>query len=107
MFFAGDNNTVIYSEDSFFEYMESCGVDKNDLKSFIDETFVQPSLKAFSYYDGYIGDDYYSFCDGINSELNEIDNIIDRLNSKARKNNTKAEIAKELSLILENLRDML
>lgn len=54
--------------------------------------------------DGRIGDSWYRYLDGIRSEVNDLQNdIYESLLSPSRKNNTKADIARRLKNIIDNL----
>lgn len=105
-------------EYTFEPVLEALGLTKEDVLYYLydfitemtKEEICSPGstiLEEISYsVDGRIGDSWYRYLDGIRSEVNDLQNDIhESLLSPSRKNNTKADIARRLQTIINNLYD--
>lgn len=105
-------------ESTFEPVLEALGLTKEDvfyyLYDFMTDMMQEEICKPGSTMleeigdsvDGRIGDSWYRYLDGIRSEVNDLQNdIYESLLSPSRKNNTKADIARRLKVIIDNLYD--
>jgi hypothetical protein len=54
--------------------------------------------------DGMVGDDFYSFCDGVSNDIDELDDVAAALLDRSKKGNTRADLSNRLKTIIGNLR---
>lgn len=103
-------------EHTFEPVLEALGLTKEDVFGYMYD-FLTNELKEEVFrpgstmldeisdsIDGKLGDSWYRYLDGIRSEVNDLQNdIYESLLSPSRKNNTKADIARRLKNIIDNL----
>lgn len=108
---------VVHDADSLREYLRSLDLDPETIKSiFFEEIEDEVEDRILDDYqhgridprcDGLLGDAFYKYQDGIRNEIEELENdIYESLLSSSRKNNTKADIARRLKNIIDNLNDL-
>lgn len=78
----------------FYEMLSDIGINEADANSYLSREYREELCNV----DGVTGDDYYIF-------VEQIDNAIQiaALRSNSRKGNTKADIARRLEIIMDNL----
>lgn len=105
-------------EHTFEPVLEALGLTKEDVFGYMYKFMTDMALEEMckpgstmleeigGFVDGRIGDSWYRYLDGIRSEVNDLQNdIYESLLSPSRKNNTKADIARRLKNIIDNLYD--
>lgn len=101
---------------TFNEYLSHLGIDKDVVRDmFYDEIAEEVEdqlLDDISHgrrelpVDGMIGDRFFNYQYAIKSEVDDIENdIYESLLSNSRKGNTKADIARRLKIIIDNLHE--
>ena len=104
-----------HDADTFKEYLRLLDIDPETVESMfyeeIEEEIEDRILDDYKHgrrdprCDGFLGDAFYRYQDGLMSEINDLENdIYESLLSSKRKNNTKADIARRLKNIIDNLR---
>lgn len=110
------NEFWVDDEHTFEPVLEALGLTKEDVFGYMYD-FLTNELKEEVFrpgstmldeisgsIDGKLGDSWYRYLDGIRSEINDLQNdIYESLLSPSRKNNTKADIARRLKNIIDNL----
>lgn len=108
----------VHDADTFKEYLRLFGIDTEMVKSmFYDEIEEEIEDSIIDDYqhgrrdtncDGLLGDAFYKYQDALRSEVEDLQNdIYESLLSSSRKNNTKADIARRLKNIIDNLYDLI
>lgn len=105
-------------EHTFEPVLEALGLTKEDVFGYMYDFLTNELTEEMSRpgstmldeisdsIDGKLGDSWYRYLDGIRSEVNDLQNdIYESLLSPSRKNNTKADIARRLKNIIDNLYD--
>ena len=83
----------------FYEMLSDIGIDEADANSYLSREYRE----ELEHVDGVTGDDYYIFVEQIDNAIQEVRDEIAALRSNSRKGNTKAEIARRLEIIMDNL----
>ena len=83
----------------FYEMLSDIGIDEADANSYLSREYREELENV----DGVTGDDYYIFVEQIDNAIQEVRDEIAALRSNSRKGNTKAEIARRLEIIMDNL----
>lgn len=83
----------------FYEMLSDIGIDEADANSYLSREYREELENV----DGVTGDDYYIFVEQIDNAIQEVRDEIAALRSNSRKGNTKAEIARRLDIIMDNL----
>lgn len=108
----------IEDESTFGDFLEAVGLTKDDVVAYMYDRMMdefiaeaarwgQCSSMYGDGFDGLIGDSYFKYRDAIKSEIDDLNNdIYASLLSPSRKGNTKADIAKRLKNIIDNLYDI-
>ena len=114
---ASDVN-FIYDLQDFVEFLEQHDISKEDLVGFIveglnkevpwlaDGIFGHDGFCVRGRADGIWGDDWYEYLREVRELADEVDVEVKNLHSNSRKNNTKADIARRLSNVVANLRNL-
>lgn len=85
------------------DFLFSLGIDRYDVNRIVNTVFVETFNSRTTAIEGLIGDDLYAMQEAALYEISEIQNEIGNLTSNARKNNTKADIARRLQINVDNL----
>lgn len=104
-----------HDADTFKEYLRLLDIDPEMVKSMfyeeIEEEIEDSILDDYEHgrrdprCDGLLGDAFYKYQDSLKSEIDDLENdIYESLLSSSHKNNTKADIARRLKNIIDNLR---
>lgn len=105
-----------HDQETVKDYLESLGINitKDILKEMFYEEIYDDVLEDISTgvtelnVDALVGDKLFNYQWAIKSEVDDISNdIYESLLSNARKNNTKADIARRLKTYLDNLYDII
>lgn len=83
----------------FYEMLSDIGIDEADANSYLSREYREELENV----DGVTGDDYYIFVEQIDNAVQEVRDEIAALRSNSRKGNTKADIARRLEIIMDNL----
>lgn len=83
----------------FYEMLSDIGINEDDANSYLSREYREELENV----DGVTGDDYYIFVEQIDNAIQEVRDEIAALRSNSRKGNTKAEIARRLEIIMDNL----
>lgn len=83
----------------FYEMLSDIGINEADANSYLSREYREELENV----DGVTGDDYYIFVEQIDNAYQEVRDEIAALRSNSRKGNTKAEIARRLEIIMDNL----
>lgn len=83
----------------FYEMLSDIGINEDDANSYLSREYRDELCNV----DGVTGDDYYIFVEQIDNAIQEVRDEIAALRSNSRKGNTKAEIARRLEIIMDNL----
>lgn len=83
----------------FYEMLSDIGINEADANSYLSREYREELENV----DGVTGDDYYIFVEQIDNAIQEVRDEIEALRSNKRKGNTKAEIARRLEIIMDNL----
>lgn len=83
----------------FYEMLSDIGINEADANSYLSREYREELENV----DGVTGDDYYIFVEQIDNAIQEVRDEIAALRSNSRKGNTKAEIARRLDIIMDNL----
>lgn len=83
----------------FYEMLSDIGINEADANSYLSREYREELNNV----DGVTGDDYYIFVEQIDNAIQEVRDEIEALKSNKRKGNTKAEIARRLEIIMDNL----
>lgn len=83
----------------FYEMLSDIGINEADANSYLSREYREELENV----DGVTGDDYYIFVEQIDNAIQEVRDEIAALRSNKRKGNTKAEIARRLEIIMDNL----
>lgn len=83
----------------FYEMLSDIGINEADANSYLSREYREELENV----DGVTGDDYYIFVEQIDNAIQEVRDEIEALRSNKRKGNTKAEIARRLEIIIDNL----
>lgn len=83
----------------FYEMLSDIGINEADANSYLSREYREELENV----DGVTGDDYYIFVEQIDNAIQEVRDEIEALKSNKRKGNTKAEIARRLEIIMDNL----
>lgn len=83
----------------FYEMLSDIGINEADANSYLSREYRE----ELEHVDGVTGDDYYIFVEQIDNAIQEVRDEIAALRSNSRKGNTKAEIARRLEIIMDNL----
>lgn len=83
----------------FYEMLSDIGIDEADANSYLSREYREELENV----DGVTGDDYYILVEQIDNAIQEVRDEIEALRSNSRKGNTKAEIARRLEIIMDNL----
>lgn len=105
---------VAHDADTLREYLQTLDIDFETIKSMlyeeIEEEIEDRILDDYQHgrvdtrCDGLLGDAFFRYQEGIQNEIEELENdIYESLLSSSRKNNTKADIARRLKDIIDNL----
>lgn len=105
----------VHDADTFKEYLQLLDIDLETVKSMfyeeIEEEIEDRILNDYQHgridprCDGLLGDAFNKYQEGILNEIEDLENdIYESLLSSSRKNNTKADIARRLKNIIDNLR---
>ena len=101
----------VHDADTFKEYLQLLDIDLETVKSMFYEEIEDSVLDDYRHgrrdprCDGLLGDAFYMYQDSLKSEIDDLENdIYESLLSSRRKNNTKADIARRLKNIIDNLR---
>ena len=83
----------------FYEMLSDIGFNEADANSYLSREYREELENV----DGVTGDDYYIFVEQIDNAVQEVRDEIAALRSNSRKGNTKADIARRLEIIMDNL----
>lgn len=83
----------------FYEMLSDIGINEADANSYLSREYRE----ELEHVDGVTGDDYYIFVEQIDNAIQEVRDEIAALRSNSRNGNTKAEIARRLEIIMDNL----
>lgn len=83
----------------FYEMLSDIGINEADANSYLSREYREELENV----DGVTGDDYYIFVEQIDNAIQEVRDEIEALRSNSRKGNTKADIARRLEIIMDNL----
>lgn len=108
----------VHDADTFKEYLRLFGIDPEMVKSMlyeeIEEEIGDSILDDYERgrrdpnRDGLLGDAFYKYQDALRNEIEDLRNdIYKSLLSSSRKNNTKADIARRLKNIIDNLDNLI
>lgn len=107
----------VHDADTFREYLRLFGIDPEMFRAMfyeeIEEEIEDSILDDYKHgrrdsrCDGLLGDAFDIYREGIQNEIDDLENdIYESLLSSSRKNNTKVDIARRLKNIIDNLRDL-
>jgi len=101
--FVGDKFYNIDTERDFDACLKENGFDPAEIKNYAISFHVSNRACCV---EGLLGDDWAEVSHAIQQECDDLRNEVDNLESRSRKGNTRADIAKRLSTILENIYDL-
>lgn len=95
----------IHDRQSAEEMLTSIGIDKLDIADIVNCLgYESDDDDDWFEADGMVGDDFYSFCDGLSNDIDELDDIAAALLDRSKKGNTRADLSNRLKAIISNLR---
>lgn len=109
---------TVHDANTFKEYLQLFDIDPDMVKSMlydeIEEEIEDSILDDYEHgrrdpnRDGLLGDAFYKYQDALRNEIEDLRNdIYESLLSSSRKNNTKADIARRLKNIIDNLDNLI